>query len=69
MSDLYRIMQWATSNGEVKAVSRIRMKMLPISVKEHVNLGAVDASTQCSPEFLAAFRKTASDIVGKNCPY
>lgn len=69
MSQLYNIIQWAQQNGEVKAIDRIRVQVLPVTMKEKIRLNEVTKDTECSPECLDAIRKAASDVVGKRCPY
>ncbi|MBI2569986.1 MAG: hypothetical protein HYV63_23520 [Candidatus Schekmanbacteria bacterium] len=65
---LYEVLQWAKENGEVKAVDRIRVFVLPNALREGVILAAVNPKTACSREFLAEVRKAAEAVVGKPCP-
>ncbi len=68
MSKLYQIINWAKANGEVKAVDRIRMKVLMLTMKEKIALATVTKDTECSPELLQAIWKAANEVVGKSCP-
>ncbi len=66
---LFQVLKWLEEEGEVKAVARLRMKILPYSVKEGIVISKVDATTQCSKDLLAHAREAAAAIVGKPCPY
>lgn len=66
---LFKILKWLDEEGEVKAVDRLRMKILPHTVKEGIVIRKVDASTKCSTDLLARARDAASSIAGKPCPY
>lgn len=65
---LYRIMEWARVNGDVSTLGRLRMKLLPLTVKERIVLDRVTATTPCSTEYLRAVRSAVTEIVGKECP-
>ncbi len=65
---LYRILEWARVNGDVSTVSRIRMMVLPLTVKERIILDRVDATTVCSRAYLDAVRVAVKTVVGKECP-
>jgi hypothetical protein len=67
-SDLYQVIDWAKTNGEVKVLDRIKLKTLSKLVQERVTLDQVTPATTCSPELVAAVRAAASDVVGKPCP-
>jgi hypothetical protein len=66
---LYDILEWAKSNGEVKVIDRIRVMVLPITMKEKIMLTNVTKTTACSNECLDAVRKAATQVVGKACPH
>jgi hypothetical protein len=65
---LYDILQWATANGEVNVVARIRLKILPLTVKEGIVLDRVKPETVVSESYLKAVREVVSEVVGKPCP-
>lgn len=62
--DLHRILQWTAAHGEVQALSRLRIKLMPLSIKERIVMDDVDPQTVVSAEYLAAARKAAEEIVG-----
>ena len=68
MGSIFGVLEWAKREGEVKAIARIRMRVLGDSVKEGVRLGDVKPDTRCSPQLLNKIRVAASEIVGKPCP-
>lgn len=68
MASVYDVLVWAKSNGEHNVTDRIRLKVLPLSVQEKIMFNAINNSTQCSPAYLAAVKKAASEAVGKPCP-
>lgn len=51
--------------GPARSTSRFRLKLLVYSVREHVAFDDVTVSTKVSPEFIAAARTAANNIVGK----
>lgn len=65
---LLAVVQWTQMNGDVSALSRLRMMVLPLTVKEGIIFDRVDGTTKCSPQYLDAVRDAASKIVGKECP-
>jgi hypothetical protein len=65
---LFQVLQWAKTNGEVRAVERIRLKVLNGSIREGIVLARVSPNTTCSPEYLDLVRTAASEVVGKRCP-
>ncbi len=66
---LYYILAWVQKEGEVKAIARLRLKILPYSVREGIILSKVDRSTKCSDTLLEKVREASSAIIGKPCPY
>jgi len=69
MSTLFDVLEWAKQNGEVKIIDRIRVQVLPVTMKEGIALNDVTKDTACSAECLDAVRKAASEIVGQPCPH
>lgn len=67
-NSLFDVLQWAQKQGEVKAVDRIRVMVLPVTLKEKIQLANVKPTTICSSECLAAVRQAAALVVGKPCP-
>ncbi len=67
--ELYRILQWVKEKGEVKAIDRIRLKVLTHCLKEKVYLSQVGPHTECSPELLEKIRQAAEEIVGEEVPF
>ena len=65
---LFEILQWARENGDITAVDRIRIYVLPQIVTEGFVFSEVGPSTTCSPVLLDAVRSAASEVVGKPCP-
>lgn len=66
--NLYRIVEWARREGDIAAISRMRVILLPLTVRERIVLDRVALETTCSPTYLSAARRAASDAVGKECP-
>lgn len=66
---LYRVLAWAREHGEPRALERIRLKMVKLSVREGINLAEVEPDTKCSAEYLEAIRNIASEVVGAPCPH
>jgi hypothetical protein len=66
---LYDIIEWARKSGEVRAVERIRLKVLTASIDEGISLMRVSPETTCSSRYLEAVWQAASDVVGEPCPY
>ena len=66
--NLYEVLQWVKSNGEPMALVRMRLKLLPLTVREGIVLEEVSASTPCSAAYLSATRAIASEVVGSPCP-
>lgn len=67
-SKLYQILEWAKENGEVKIVDRIRIKVLPITIRENIYLNAIQPDTECSEECIEAVRDAVVAVIGKSCP-
>ncbi len=65
---LFDVLEWVRASGGADALLRLRLKVLPLSVREGIILDRVDATTKCSDAYLAAARKAASEVVGKVCP-
>ena len=68
-SNLFIVLDWLQKEGEAQSINRLRIKILPFSIKEGIVLSRVERATACSPELLNLARKAASEIVGKPCPY
>lgn len=66
--ELYSVIEWARKHGDVSTVSRLRMRVLPLTIKEHIIFDKVDANTSCSSQYLDAVRQAASELVGKEYP-
>lgn len=66
---LYQILEWARTSGEPKVIDRIRVYVLPVTMKEQIRITEVKPDTVCSQACLDAVRKAASSVVGKDCPY
>jgi hypothetical protein len=65
--ELHKILQWVEANGEVRALSRLRIKLMPATMKEKICLDDVDVSTSVSADYLAAARAAAEQVVGTPC--
>ena len=68
MSSIYQVVDWVRTNGDIHAISRLRLKVLATTLKEGVALGDVTPETKCSRECLDRVRQAASEVVGKPCP-
>lgn len=68
VATVHGILKWAEKEGEVKAVSRIRLKLLADATREGIHMSRVDASTTASPHFISKLKSVASAVVGKPCP-
>lgn len=67
-SSLHAVVTWTEQNGEVKAVDRLRVKVLPDLMDEGISLSTVNAETTCSPPLLKKVEDAASSVVGQPCP-
>lgn len=67
--ELYKVVNWVRKNGEVKALDRLRVMVLPITMEEGIRLAAVEPTTSCSTRALSAVRNAATTVVGQNCPF
>ncbi len=67
-ASLYDVLNWAKTNGEVKVVERIRLRVIGWTMREGISLANVHPDTKCSGECLDAVRRAASEVVGKPCP-
>lgn len=52
IDNLYDLLKYVEEHGELKAVSRLRVRVLPHTLKEKIYLANVKPETQCSPELL-----------------
>lgn len=66
---LQQILEWVQREGEVMALARLRLKILPESVKEGIFLDEVTPQTKCSETYLEKVRKIAAEVTGKPCPH
>ena len=66
---LFQIVEWVKTHGEVRALDRIRLKVLSASIDEKIVLSKVGRETTCSDTYLALLRKVATEVVGRPCPY
>lgn len=60
--DLHRMLEWARRHGDVTTLKRVRLLVLPLTVRERIILDKVTAETQVSPEYLDAVRDAISTI-------
>ena len=67
-TNLWRILNWAKTEGPVKAVERISMMVLADAMKEQISLRTIDPNTSCSPRLEKAVRTAAETVVGRPCP-
>lgn len=67
--ELNSVLAWVRTNGGRTMFNRLRIKILPQTVREGVVLDEVNAETTCSEAYLEAVRKAASDLLGQPCPY
>lgn len=65
--ELHKILQWVEANGEVRALSRLRIKLMPLTMKEKICLDDVGPTTEVSSAYLDAARAAAEEIVGVPC--
>lgn len=65
---LYRSLQWARKNGDVDTMQRLRLQLLPLSIRERIVLEKVTPETSCSTDYLIAVRRAIRDVVGKDAP-
>ncbi len=66
---LYAVIEWAKTEGEVKALDRMRMFCLGALLSDNISgLEAVTKSTPCSTTTLDAVRTAAEKVVGKPYP-
>lgn len=65
---LFRVLEWARANGDVTTVSRVRVMLLPMTVKERIVLDRVGPTTSCSTQYLDAVLRAVNDVVGRECP-
>lgn len=67
--ELYKVVDWVRKNGEVKALDRLRVMVLPVTMEEGIRLAGVGPATACSTKALTAVRKAATTVIGQNCPF
>lgn len=67
-SSLHEVVTWTEQNGEVKAIDRLRVKVLPDLMSEGITLSTVNAETSCTPPLLKKVADAASSVVGRPCP-
>lgn len=65
---LFRMLEWARRNGDVTTLKRIRVIVLPLTVRERIILDKVTPETAVSREYLSAVRAAISETVGRECP-
>ncbi len=66
--NLFEILEWVRANGDPTALLRIRIKLLPLSVKEGIIFDKVEPTTRCSDLYMKATRSAATEVVGRECP-
>lgn len=66
---LQDVLAWVHERGEVKAVHRLRLKLLIPTLKEGLDLTRVGPETECSARYFALLCQTASEITGEPCPF
>ena len=66
--NLYRMLEWARRNGDVTTLKRIRVIVLPLTVRERIILDKVTPDTVVSKEYLSAVRTAITQTVGRECP-
>ncbi len=54
--------------GEVQAVDRLRMMLLPDLMAEGLTLASLAPDTECSDELTSKARDAATTVVGSPCP-
>lgn len=67
MSTVYQVVKWVEANGEVKAIDRLRVALLPDLLGEGIRLVDVSPTTPCSPSLLKKISDQAEAIVGRPC--
>ena len=65
---LYEIICWVRKHGEIQAESRLRIRTLPLTVREGISFDQIGPSTKGSPQLIDAMLREASLIVGESCP-
>jgi hypothetical protein len=65
---LFEVLRWVRQQGDPSAYIRLRLKLLPLSVREGLVLDEVEPLTACSPDYLDTARKVAGEIVGRPYP-
>lgn len=65
---LHDIVAWVRSNGAPGAVDRLRLRILPLTMRERLWWDDITPETVCSAQTLLEVKREASAIVGKPCP-
>ena len=65
---LLRMLEWARRNGDVTTLKRIRVIVLPLTVRERIILDKVTPETAVSREYLSTVRAAIRETVGRECP-
>ncbi len=60
---LRALLDWGERAGDVSVMKRLRMKLLPLTVRERIVLHKVEASTQCSVAYFEAARQALEEIL------
>ena len=67
-TSLYDIICWVRDQGEIQAESRLRIRTLPLTVREGIAFAQIGPSTQGSPQLLNAMVREATQVIGKAYP-
>lgn len=67
-SSLYQILQWVKRNGDADTLARLRLKLLPETVREGIIFDRVTPDTDCSEQYLASMRRNIREMLGKDAP-
>ena len=65
---LFAIVTWVRENGEVHSESRLRIRTLPLTMREGIPFTNIGPATNASPALIKAMLKEAALVVGKPFP-
>jgi len=67
-SKIHGVFEWTRTEGEVKAIDRLRVMLLPDLMAEGLTISSVTPDTDCSDDLTNKARDAATTVVGSACP-
>ena len=64
--EMLRVIDWVKTHGEVRALARFRMQLLPFTLREELTFDEIDEATVVSCVYMDAALAYAEHIVGSS---